>query len=507
MIKRVMVLAMGLMLLPVMAMTATINVPADQPTIQAGINAAADGDTVLVAPGTYLENIRFYGKRILLSSETGRESTYIEAADPWITIVQFIDNEDSTSVIAGFTVRNASLAYGILCRDASPIIRDCDISYCSYWSDGTGIFLVRSSAKIRYNRIHHNIGANTGGGIGGTEVNNGEICWNEIYDNTAPHGPGIGLHGVNSNVRIHHNLIYNNIGENWVAGGIYINGNSCRIYNNTLSGNTEGITLLDGSGTDIRNNIVVRSTLQGISAQAATSNYNNVWNNGSANNPGPDGISKDPLFLNTPGKYFVLSAVSPCIDAGDPDAAYNDPDGSRNDIGTYYYANTAPSSPVLVEPANTTIMPLTTLRPQFVWRASVDTGDVVTYFLVIADDSNFTVVRQISDLVDTSYIVVDGMEWGKKYWWKVKASDLRAAETWSEQQFTFRTMTLGDANNDAVVDLVDIIFLINYIFMGGNAPQPLMAGDSNCDGRFNIADVVYLINYVFREGKAPCSDL
>ncbi len=42
----------------------TINVPADQPTIQAGINAASNGDKVLVAPGTYSENINFPGRQL-----------------------------------------------------------------------------------------------------------------------------------------------------------------------------------------------------------------------------------------------------------------------------------------------------------------------------------------------------------------------------------------------------------------------------------------------------------
>lgn len=46
----------------------TINVPADQPTIQTGINAAADGDTVLVTDGTYIENINYLGKAITVAS-------------------------------------------------------------------------------------------------------------------------------------------------------------------------------------------------------------------------------------------------------------------------------------------------------------------------------------------------------------------------------------------------------------------------------------------------------
>jgi len=54
------------------SLASTINVPKDQPTIQAGINAASNGDTVLVAPGKYVENINFMGKAITVTSSGGQ---------------------------------------------------------------------------------------------------------------------------------------------------------------------------------------------------------------------------------------------------------------------------------------------------------------------------------------------------------------------------------------------------------------------------------------------------
>ncbi len=64
----------------------------------------------------------------------------------------------------------------------------------------------------------------------------------------------------------------------------------------------------------------------------------------------------------------------------------------------------------------------------------------------------------------------------------------------------------GDVNTDEQVNLIDAVFLINYIFVGGPAPQMLSLADVNCSGSINIADVVLLINYIFRAGPVPCAE-
>ncbi|MFH2056603.1 MAG: dockerin type I domain-containing protein [bacterium] len=64
----------------------------------------------------------------------------------------------------------------------------------------------------------------------------------------------------------------------------------------------------------------------------------------------------------------------------------------------------------------------------------------------------------------------------------------------------------GDSNADGVPNITDAVSLIQYIFAGGPAPQPLIAGDCNCDGVPNITDAVYLVQYIFAGGPAPCAD-
>jgi len=61
----------------------------------------------------------------------------------------------------------------------------------------------------------------------------------------------------------------------------------------------------------------------------------------------------------------------------------------------------------------------------------------------------------------------------------------------------------GDANGDAVIDIGDVVYLINYLFKSGPTPSPLLAGDATCDGNVDVGDVVYLINYLFKGGPPP----
>jgi len=85
-------------------------------TIQEGIVAAADGDTVVVGPGTYVENIRFEGKNIVLRStnpldpEVAR-GTIIDGGGV-DSVVSFSGTEGQSCVLAGFTIQNGRADYG-----------------------------------------------------------------------------------------------------------------------------------------------------------------------------------------------------------------------------------------------------------------------------------------------------------------------------------------------------------------------------------------------------------
>jgi Dockerin type I domain len=62
----------------------------------------------------------------------------------------------------------------------------------------------------------------------------------------------------------------------------------------------------------------------------------------------------------------------------------------------------------------------------------------------------------------------------------------------------------GDANNDQAVNISDAVWIINYVFVGGDPPQPNLAcGDANGDGQVNVSDAVWIINYVFVGGDPP----
>ncbi|MBD3367557.1 MAG: hypothetical protein GF405_05215 [Candidatus Eisenbacteria bacterium] len=134
-----------LALLPALAASATVHhVPGDAATIQAGINLASEGDTVLVAPGTYSgtgnEYIDFGGTNLVLMSSGGPDVTTLNPGSS-DTCFFLHSGEDTTAVIEGFTIRTAGCAFAL--TDAGPKLLDCSTESC-----GKVLWSVRSGAVI-----------------------------------------------------------------------------------------------------------------------------------------------------------------------------------------------------------------------------------------------------------------------------------------------------------------------------------------------------------------------
>lgn len=223
----------------------TIHVPSDQPTIQAGINAAVDGDTVLVADGTYTgdgnRDIDFYGKAIVVMSESGSENCIIDCGGEPVEHHRgfyFHSGENSNSVIRGFTITNGYTSAdgaGICCSTSSPLIHDNIIIGNVTEDDGGGIYCVSSSPHIDGNVITQNTSISGGGGIRCRDNSQPVIEGNTIVYNTAGFGGG-GIQCDNSSPIIVDNEI---TGNSAIAGaGIHCeNSSSPEIDGNTIANN------------------------------------------------------------------------------------------------------------------------------------------------------------------------------------------------------------------------------------------------------------------------------
>lgn len=234
----------------------TIRVPQDQPTIQAAINAANDGDTVLVSDGTYRENISFNGKAITLTSVNGPATTIIDGGAT-NTVVTFNSSEGTSSVLSGFTIRNGYSNFnvpnfgdggGIFISGGSPTITNNVITN-NQACEGVGIWVHFGSPLIQGNTISNNSQFGCSGGIGGGiaiggEPNTTQVIGNLIKNNSMPQstgGGGIGLNSVGSGPLIQNNIISgNNGGINWGGGIVMINDESPEIVQNLIIDNTAG---------------------------------------------------------------------------------------------------------------------------------------------------------------------------------------------------------------------------------------------------------------------------
>jgi hypothetical protein len=85
--------------------------------------------------------------------------------------------------------------------------------------------------------------------------------------------------------------------------------------------------------------------------------------------------------------------------------------------------------------------------------------------------------------------------------------DDNGSSYWDEKEFTIYVsptpVVPGDVNFDGIVNIVDLTFLVDYLFRSGPPPPVLNAADANGSCTIAVDDVTYLVDYLFRNGPAP----
>ena len=347
----------------------THRVPADFPKIQGAIDAAQTGDTVLVSPGVYYENLQLRGRDIVLSSRYFLENdpakticeTIVDGSQPahpdTASCILIWKGETQATVIQGFTLRGGKGT------------RWYDHYVPGYFREGGGILSEFSSPVIRHNIIRDNIVPKEGAtlishGGGGIRCGDGtpRIEGNQIIHNRADgYGGGIVLNYCPGAVVSNNVIAFNIGGKDFSGGGIWVNGAGLgtiiTLINNTIAYNhSPGPTTQSGGKAGgvwafditvkLQNNIVwgnTQSTGKPVgSANAVLQLQYNCVETGFA---GLGTISTDPVFRDT--LSFVLEAGSAAIDMGNPDVAFEDYSRNnrnasfpargklRNDLGAY----------------------------------------------------------------------------------------------------------------------------------------------------------------------------
>jgi hypothetical protein len=339
-----------------------LQVPSGYPTIQAAIAAAATGDTVLVAPGTYSENPNYLGKAITVRSSDGAEVTTIQAGAPG-SVVRFQTGEGRSSVLEGFTVKGGTSG-GISCFSTAPTIVDCVVTGNTASLNGGGIAWTDigfAPPPLGPALVRCRIAGNTTSGFAMTFVGGGGLHFNGaafvtpatpaaisltdcvIEGNTASmFGGGAVFRGVQVTLEgcvIRQNASFAPPRGAWfydapavlkncqvsehagTSGAIAVTANipglTFSLVNSTIAANGGGLSL-SGAGLTaaIANSVLWSSGTPPLSLGSAmvSATFSDIQ--GGTGQPwfGAGCIDADPLFVDAGGGDFHLRFDSPCKD-------------------------------------------------------------------------------------------------------------------------------------------------------------------------------------------------
>lgn len=260
--------------------------------IQEGIDAASDGDTVTVRQGTYVENIQFKGKKVILESidplDVGVVGNTIIDGNQAGSVVTFDGTESEACVLSGFTIRNGGTGiYGSGTQATIENSRISENSFGVHYCHGT------IQANVIANSQYYGLL-----GCDGTIRNNAIIenegpglssCHGMIENNVISGNNGSGLNGCNGTVQ--NNTICDNVALYYGGGVAYCD---ARISNCVIWGNT-----------------APRGGNQIYESRAPSFSCIQDWSGGGEGN-----VADDARFVDGAGGDYHLQGESPCIDAG-----------------------------------------------------------------------------------------------------------------------------------------------------------------------------------------------
>lgn len=253
-----------------------LEVPVAFPTIQAAIDAATNGDEVLVDPGTYFENIDFKGKSITVMSLQGAGVTTIDGGSV-APVVNFSNGEPASAVLQGFTIQHGypTFAYqymggGVHMAGASPTIQSNIITSNTACGHGAGISVSGGSPVIRDNAITANskvtgCSGDAGGGIYIGGSGSAQIVNNRITHNATDFGGGIALNSAGTPTLLDNTITFNSA---QIQGGALwaVNQSDASIVQNMIANNTStgsGGALYISPPSQTRGPLLVNNTLNG----------------------------------------------------------------------------------------------------------------------------------------------------------------------------------------------------------------------------------------------------
>jgi len=324
-----------------------INVPADYTAIQAAIDASTNGDTVLVQPGTYIENINFNGKNIVVGSltlttgDTSYISQTIIDGNQDTSVVIFSNGETSAAVLSGLTIQNGSATSGggIYLSNSSPSLLNLNIreNETVSWRYGGGIYCYNSSPRLNNVMLSGN-SAVTGGGMFLNHYSSPILENVAISGNTATYAGGIWCDNLSS--LILHNAT---ITKNTNSGIVLSNASTCVVMNTIFWNNSQNIEFRENLAPNTIS--VSHSDIQG-GQEGIVNNSNGTVNWLSGN------IDLYPEFVDSANSDYRLSDTSPCIARGADSVQIGStwyyaptidldgnprpmPEGTRSDMGAY----------------------------------------------------------------------------------------------------------------------------------------------------------------------------